>query len=882
MEALGAAASIVGIVSLGIQLAQILQKQIGDVRDADERLLHIVIEIGATTTSLENLHELLRKDEDNPREQLFSQQGRNDIMVILRRCNAVFRNIIVLISKAGKGVLAVVDDFQRKTGKMKSIKDEGPILDIELSSVEHLMWPWKLPKIGQYIEDLNSFKLSLLLILAVAALAKKTISPYDSDASTFYDDEEDARLVDEVYYRDRECNEAGRWDIEEKTDTPAGIRKPIFRDTYQAAQMLVQNWPQLPDEGGYPSTMELEHLGVVLQAFAIRLPRLEDLSKTGSWNFWIEMPMTLGVIQDHILRDLRKEKASKTVWFAFANLTTYQQSAVTHCLDKIPYPGPESEYPGEPTLLNLYITKHRRQRLVERLKSLTPFYGHALPRSDLILVVAWIRKPPKAEIDPPVVLGTRSSADYYLKRPDLPPMHHQYVRSRSRERRRPRGYSYNTWDQGRNFYFEDASRGANSRGPVPGSLSYYDRELIARGPVGQSEKEPTTRRAGRREVSRSNSRSRSHSQSRARSRSRSRTRGRHYDQVEESAGEKIKYRPKQIGFHESTTEKPDPPRPANTRAIEYGEDPPNGADDNVNYHRSDREEELGRRQMDVDERGAGTQRSERPVRHPYRPPSRNYPEYERGETRYHPQVVNSNDSASMPFPQAHRLRYASSMPRTQTLPYYQDEQNYQPYRNLADWQVARIPPIANRGSTAQPWMPRHGTWNSNRPRPDISRRSTRLHERGHSFPYTYDDMGPQSYTPHAYDSRTYSYHPEDYYPSARPTTYGGWPDAGTTPRADTIPSFHDEDFVPSEEEKMSCAQYYISKWTNTISRMRQRLSSRRLRSYHGNGERPEPFPMRPKPADRQHETESRERREDSPESEGEKALHDSEVTRHGE
>lgn len=177
MEVLAVTASIAGIVGLGIQIAQILQKQIGDVQDADDRLLQIVYEIGATTTSLQNLHELLRKDEDNPNEQLLSQQCRNDVMNILHRCNVVFRNLTVLLAKAGKSVLAVVDDFQLKTGKLKSLKDKGPILEIELSSIEHLMWPWRLPKLEQYIADLDKLKLSLLLILSVAALAQKTISP---------------------------------------------------------------------------------------------------------------------------------------------------------------------------------------------------------------------------------------------------------------------------------------------------------------------------------------------------------------------------------------------------------------------------------------------------------------------------------------------------------------------------------------------------------------------------------------------------------------------------------------------------------------------------------------------------------------------------------
>ena len=70
-----------------------------------------------------------------------------------------------------------------------------------------------------------------------------------------YDDKEDARLVAEVYYRDRECQEAER----QYTDTSTGIladnHDSITQSTYRAAQILVQNWPQLSDNGSVRSLL---------------------------------------------------------------------------------------------------------------------------------------------------------------------------------------------------------------------------------------------------------------------------------------------------------------------------------------------------------------------------------------------------------------------------------------------------------------------------------------------------------------------------------------------------------------------------------------------------------------------------------------------------
>lgn len=177
MDPLSTIASIVGIVGFGIQIARILQQEIDTIQTATERVEQIVIEIRATSTGLTNLQDFLIQDiEASLDERIFNDEGRNEVAHIVRRCNTVFRNITVLVAKAGNGILSSVDQYQRQVEeehkKKNGIDDNSFKLEIELSKLEHLMWPWKLPKIEQYIADLDRLKLSLVLILSVANLAK--------------------------------------------------------------------------------------------------------------------------------------------------------------------------------------------------------------------------------------------------------------------------------------------------------------------------------------------------------------------------------------------------------------------------------------------------------------------------------------------------------------------------------------------------------------------------------------------------------------------------------------------------------------------------------------------------------------------------------------
>ena len=170
MEALGTAASIVGIVSLGLQLYQIVQVQLDDVRHADESLFQLVEQIRGTAHSLSQLREIILSDEESPSDRILGDEGYKELARIVSRCEVVYRNIVVLVAKAGRTALAAVDDFQRNLKKDPA--NQMRTLDIEVSAFEHLMFPLRKSRITKLTTDLDSLRLQLILMLCTANLGK--------------------------------------------------------------------------------------------------------------------------------------------------------------------------------------------------------------------------------------------------------------------------------------------------------------------------------------------------------------------------------------------------------------------------------------------------------------------------------------------------------------------------------------------------------------------------------------------------------------------------------------------------------------------------------------------------------------------------------------
>ncbi|MCJ1395405.1 hypothetical protein MMC18_008291 [Xylographa bjoerkii] len=892
MEALGAAASVVGIVSLGIQIGQILQKQIDDVRNADLRLLQIVYEIGATATSLQNLQALLLQDEENPSERIFSRQCYQDIVSILNRCNVVFRNITVLVAKSGTAVLALVDDFQRKMNNSGSQdKDRQPVLDIELSSIEHLIWPWRLPKIEQYIADLDRLKQTLLLILAVNALAQKTILTSDSDAATLYDDDEDALLVDEVFYRNMDYQESERNYAHSTTmssDKSHASSDLVaqFQKSYSVAEMLVQNWPHLP-EGGVPSPLDLAQMGVILQAFTLKTTKPGKPSSN-----WMQMPVTLGAIQDHMLRNSKGMKAADTVWSRFSRLPEYQQYDLSTYLANLVPPVPSKANINGPTLLSIDFHTQRRLRAIERLKSLTPFYGHGFSRSHLTIVVAWIKGPPDQSSRP----ISRIPSKPLIESPMSYKVSRQIHKLPSHERLRPTG---------REIRWDDlvTSKGEFEGRRVP-SFQYPSDNRERRLSSYKDQREQAN--ASRHLNARNNKYGRALTREDFRSDSRSAdsvVNSRRHDNYELQAQDQDYDRPvvsdeeqharRQIEYGEAGSDHSDE-ADRGTSVIDSGEESPSGtsstkksrkqnqprkgkhsADERKRFRKEiklarDKEKKLKKRQTELEHdlqlqeeryrirakeaaierrelelelelEGQRRQRVERETYHSR--PAGLSREYEGSYGRYHDE---RDFSTSMPFRPGHQVRYTTGMQRDRGTRGFGIHSNNAEVSRASDWGVTRIPPMlgGNVDDTLQvgPYTGRqeleyqytrpHTTRTEHNGGLVLPPASTFRSERFEQYP---GEPLNDSYA----QERHYWRSSEQYQRPYDETQAGEYSQVRG----------NDVDVPPTEEEKRSVAQYYIRKWTTTIERMRdvarKRLKNRKERFYNDGQSPPEPFLHRP-------------------------------------
>ena len=209
---------------------------------------------------------------------------------------------------------------------------------------------------------------------------------------TWLDSDEETLLVDKLYYQDKEFQKK-----EKKYNHTVIIENPLPilpapERTTVGARDLLQNWPYLPGEDEIPSATELQALGIILEGYSIFTRE--------SATDWVRIPVNVRALQEQALRtELRRRRREKitTVWDTYSKLPFHQQSAIMqllgtiHNLDKRRGPSLTGPGPEGPALLNLDVKKHRRERFLDRLRSVTPFYGHGAPRATLFIVVARAR-----------------------------------------------------------------------------------------------------------------------------------------------------------------------------------------------------------------------------------------------------------------------------------------------------------------------------------------------------------------------------------------------------------------------------------------------------------------------------------------------------------
>lgn len=176
-----AAASVVGIVSFGLGLAKSLQAFLDSVAEAKETIAVIVVEINLTTSTLEQLQDLIDQDKAASTGQhhaaVIKDAGLKAIDSCALECQRIYVQIIILIEKAS---MYNGEDGRNSAWPQTPAADDpnGPAVRLAVFSKNvtklgrKMRWPWLEPRIKRCQEHLERLKLSLSLRLQVFQLAE--------------------------------------------------------------------------------------------------------------------------------------------------------------------------------------------------------------------------------------------------------------------------------------------------------------------------------------------------------------------------------------------------------------------------------------------------------------------------------------------------------------------------------------------------------------------------------------------------------------------------------------------------------------------------------------------------------------------------------------
>lgn len=189
MEAVGATASIVGIVSFGLGLAKCLQAFIDTVIEAEETITLITAEVNATALTLKRLQDFIDQDRAAAREEnggsVLNEAGIKEIGVCAAHCQRIYVQIIVLIEKASgqpgegggsgrqAGVRATTSTAAAAAEDLNASADTLDAFSARVVKMgRRLRWPWLEPRIHRCQEHLARLKTNLMLSLQVFCIAK--------------------------------------------------------------------------------------------------------------------------------------------------------------------------------------------------------------------------------------------------------------------------------------------------------------------------------------------------------------------------------------------------------------------------------------------------------------------------------------------------------------------------------------------------------------------------------------------------------------------------------------------------------------------------------------------------------------------------------------
>ena len=152
MEAIGALASIIGVVGAGTKLSIALFNFASTIGSASREVQSVAIEISQFCAVLDQLERTLNKAKD----KRYSISAINVTNEIILRCHSIFQDIDSVL--------------QRLLGKKQQSREQ--VVDFKA----RIKWTLKRAKINTHRATLESCKLNLQLMLTTLEIARKVAS----------------------------------------------------------------------------------------------------------------------------------------------------------------------------------------------------------------------------------------------------------------------------------------------------------------------------------------------------------------------------------------------------------------------------------------------------------------------------------------------------------------------------------------------------------------------------------------------------------------------------------------------------------------------------------------------------------------------------------
>ena len=157
MEGIGAAASILAIGAAGVQVSIKLAAFANQVGTAPNRIRSIASDVSLTASVLQQLSELLNKNDNDKAVNVFNEDGLATTQASADACKTVFQELDDVLKRASQQV--------RENRDKTSLGQK-----IVLSKPERMKWPFLQPKIDSLRTALRDARETLMLMLHVTTL----------------------------------------------------------------------------------------------------------------------------------------------------------------------------------------------------------------------------------------------------------------------------------------------------------------------------------------------------------------------------------------------------------------------------------------------------------------------------------------------------------------------------------------------------------------------------------------------------------------------------------------------------------------------------------------------------------------------------------------